>query len=365
MSRNKPVIPLETLVNEYDRMDKVRLFLDQFIDIMLNHRQSGHPGGPRSKAHQLVAMMLTGAMRWDVRNPVAPLADRYVLVAGHCIPLIYAGLAVVNYAMKLRHEWTGDDRFLVRGGPDRILLPEDLLMLRRNKGLPGHAEFEGKTLFVKFNTGPSGHGASPAAGEAVALKQAGCEEVNVFAIEGEGGHSAGTHHETKNSAYGLGLSNLIYIFDWNDYGIDVNPHSSVVHGNPQSWFEPYGFKVDGTENGSEFSGVVPTLYESLFGENPQNAPRCAWFKTIKGRGYGVTGYKSHGAAHKRNSELFWKTKEEFQETYGVAFEGFGEGDPGPEQATDQSRSHLETVCQAMAGDRELVTTAGTYPQPAE
>ncbi len=354
MSRNKPIIPLETLVNEYDRMDKVRLFLDQFIDIMLNHRQSGHPGGPRSKAHQMVAMMLTGAMRWDVRNPVAPLADRYVLVAGHCIPLVYGSLAVVNYAMKLRHEWTGDDRFLIQGGPDRILLPEDLLTLRYNKGLPGHAEFEGKSLFVKFNTGPSGHGAPAAAGEAVALKLAGCEEVNVFAIEGEGGHSAGTHHETKNSAYGLGLSNLIYIFDWNDYGIDVNRHSSVVHGNPESWFKPYGFKVDGTENGSEFSEVVPALYENLFGENPQNAPRCTWFKTIKGRGYGVTGYASHGAAHKRNSELFWKTKAEFQEAYGVTFEGFGEGDPGADKATEQARSHLETVCQAMAGDRQLV-----------
>ena len=153
MSRNKPIVPLETLVNEYDRMDKVRLFFDQFIDIMLNHRQSGHPGGPRSKVHQLVAMMLTGAMRWDVRNPVAPLADRYVLVAGHCIPLVYSALAVMNYAMKLRHQWTGDERFLVQGGPDRILLPEDLLTLRRNKGLPGHAEFEGKSLFVKFNTG--------------------------------------------------------------------------------------------------------------------------------------------------------------------------------------------------------------------
>lgn len=354
MSRNKPIIPLETLVNEYDRMEKVRIFTDQFIDIMLNHRQSGHPGGPRSKVHQLVAMMVTGAMRWDVRNPVAPLGDRYVLVAGHCIPLVYAGLSVVNYAMKLRHQWTGDDRFLIQGGSDRILLPEDLLTLRRNKGLPGHAEFEGKSLFVKFNTGPSGHGAPAAAGAAVALKHAGCEEVNVFAIEGEGGHSAGTHHETKNSAYGLGLSNLIYVFDWNDYGIDAHTHSSVVHGNPESWFKPYGFKVDGTENGSDFSSVVPTFYECLFGENPQNAPRCAWFKTIKGRGYGVTGYKSHGAAHKRNSELFWKTKEEFQQAYDVSFEGFGQGDPGPEKATDQAASHIETVCQAMAGDRQLV-----------
>ena len=31
---------------------------------------------------------------------------------------------------------------------------------------------EGKTLFFKFNTGPSGHGSPAAAGEALALKLA-------------------------------------------------------------------------------------------------------------------------------------------------------------------------------------------------
>ena len=42
---------------------------------------------------------------------------------------------------------------------------------------------EGKTLFFKFNTGPSGHGSPPSAGEAVALKKAGAGSVRVFAFE--------------------------------------------------------------------------------------------------------------------------------------------------------------------------------------
>ena len=46
------------------------------------------------------------------------------------------------------------------------------------------------------------------------------------------------------------------------------------------------------------------------------------FKTRKGRGYHKYDYASHGAAHKRNSELFWKCRADFQEKYGVAFEGF-------------------------------------------
>jgi transketolase len=100
--------------------------------------------------------------------------------------------------------------------------------LRHNGHLAGHAEMEGKTLFFKFNTGPSGHGAPAALGEAMALKHAGAGEVRVFAVEGEGGHTAGSHHEVKNSAFGLGLDNLIYLFDWNDHGIDPsNSRSST------------------------------------------------------------------------------------------------------------------------------------------
>ncbi len=60
-------------------------------------------------------------------------------------------------------------------------------------GLSGHAEMEGKTLFLKFNTGPSGHGSPAAAGEALALKRAGAEGVKVFIFEGEGGSHARRH----------------------------------------------------------------------------------------------------------------------------------------------------------------------------
>jgi transketolase len=197
VSSNEPLFSKETLQQDYAHLDRLRLFIDQYIDIMLNHRQSGHPGGPRAKAHQMVALMATGAMRWDVRDPLLPFADRFVLTAGHCIPLIYAALAVVNHAMELRYQWTGDEKYKVKGDADHILLPDDLLTLRYHGGLPGHAEFAGKTLFIKFNTGPSGHGAPAAAGIALALKHAGCEDVNVFMMEGEGGHTAGAHHETK------------------------------------------------------------------------------------------------------------------------------------------------------------------------
>ena len=67
----------------------------------------------------------------------------------------------------------------------------------------------------------------------MALKLAGAEEVKVFVVEGEGGLTPGASHETRNSAWGLGLDNLVFLLDWNDYGIDDPAISSVVHGTPQ------------------------------------------------------------------------------------------------------------------------------------
>ena len=113
--------------------------------------------------------------------------------------------------------------------------------LRQNGGLPGHAEMQGKTLFFKANTGPTGHGSPFAAGAALALKYSNAKDVKVFAMEGEGGITAGASHETINSAWGLGLGNLVYHLDWNDYGIDSRPISSILYGGPENWFGGHGW----------------------------------------------------------------------------------------------------------------------------
>src|ERR1700682_5766437 len=154
----------------FDDWELIKDVVDEFIDLALNYRQSGHPGGSRSKVHLLLATLLSGAMRWDIRRPWLPFADRFVLSAGHTVPLVYATLAVLNEVLRARAERDPNPAFAFPDDGRWALTWEDLLMLRRRGGLPGHAEMEGKTLFIKFNTGPSGHGQPPSAGEAIALK---------------------------------------------------------------------------------------------------------------------------------------------------------------------------------------------------
>ncbi|MFT7670773.1 MAG: transketolase [Planctomycetota bacterium] len=344
----------EALSTHFGHWKKTGDLIDQCIDLMLNLRQSGHPGGSRSKVPMLVSLTL-GSMRWDVRRPELPFADRFVLVAGHANPAVYGMLAVYNEALRIRYEQTGDERYLVPNANDRQLTWEDLLTLRHRGGLPGHAEMEGKTLFFKFNTGPSGHGAPAALGEAMALKHAGAGDVRVFAMEGEGGHSAGCHHEVKNSAFGLGLDNLIYLMDWNDHGIDNFANSEVAFGSPPEWFTPYGWRTSGTENGEDYGEITKSMLEVIHAESTDKRPGMVWVKTRKGRGYYIYDAPSHGKSHARNSEGFWKCRKDFQDTYGVTFDGFGDtADPGEDATRELSKTWFKTVFDVLRSDQELV-----------
>src|SRR6202035_3039328 len=256
---------LDAAEPDFARYEVIKDLVDECIDLSLNYRQSGHPGGSRSKVHMMLALLLSGAMRWDVLRPWRRFGDRFVLSAGHTVPLVYATLAVLNEAMRARHERTGAAEFAFPDDGRWALTWEQLLKLRRRGGLPGHAEMEGRTLFLKFNTGPSGHGMPPAAGEALSLKLAGADQVKVFVFEGEGGLTPGSAHETKNLAWGLGLDNLVFMVDWNDFGIDPRPASSVVAGTPVDWFAPYGWRVNGTEHGMEWGPVTQNVLEVACG----------------------------------------------------------------------------------------------------
>lgn len=343
------------LARHFPHWEKIGDCIDNFIDVFENYRQSGHPGGSRSKRHMLVTLTLGGFMRWDIRHPEKRFGDRFVLVGGHTVPVIYALLAAYNTALHAKLERTGDVRYAVPEAKRRQLLWRDLLGFRRRGGLAGHAEMEGKTLFLKFNTGPSGHGSPAAAGEAVALKRAGATGVKVFAVDGEGGLTPGAAHETKNSAWGLGLDNLHYLIDWNDYGIDSMAISDVVPGNPISWFAPYGFRIHGAEQGSDYAAVTRAFLETLETPNPDRVPNMTWFKTVKGRGYGVTGYKAHGTPHKLNSDLFWQGRQEFADKYGVSWHGFGQPAPSdPAELLAQFTANLRVIADTITSDDALV-----------
>ena len=343
------------LKQSYHHWETTKDLIDQCIDITLNLSQSGHPGGSRSKVHGMLITLLSGAMRWDIRDASKRFSDRFVLVAGHDNPMVYATLAILNESLRIKYQQTQDSKYLVKNAEEFQLVWEDLLTLRKNKGLPGHAEMEGKTLFFKFNTGPSGHGSPPAAGEALAHKLAGTDEVKVFAFEGEGGLSTGATHETLNSSWGLGLGNIVYYIDWNDYGIDSRPFSSIVNSTPKQLFETSGWHVEGTDDNEDWGSFTEAYYDLLVENAKSDVPKMIYAKSRKGRGYHIFDEKSHGVPHKRNSELFWKTKDDFAKKYDISFDSFGEDAAETrEEQVEQATSYFKTVVSVMQDNQELV-----------
>ena len=343
------------LKDEFQYWEITKDLIDQCIDIMLNLRQSGHPGGSRSKVHSMVVTLLSGAMRWDIREAGKRFADRFILVAGHCNPVVYATLAVLNESLRIKYNQTKNNKYLNFKGEDFQLVWEDLLTLRQNGGLPGHAEMEGKTLFFKANTGPSGHGSPFAAGAALALKFSKASDVKVFAFEGEGGFTTGASHETINSAWGLGLGNLVYFLDWNDYGIDSRPFSSIMYGNPHDWFGSHGWHVEGVDDGEDWEQLTKAYYKLLIENHQPDVPKIIYGKTRKGRGYFVYDEKSHGAAHKRNSSLFWKTKRKFFDKYSIKYHNLGEEAKNSwEGQIEQAKGLFEAIFSVMRENQDYV-----------
>jgi len=127
----------------FDRWEKTKDMIDQLIDIILNYRQSGHPGGSRSKVHIFLATLLSGVMRWDIRDATRRFSDRFILGAGHTIPLVYCTLAVLNEALRIKFQQTCDSRYQIRDAENRALYWEHLLRFRHRGGLSGHAEMQG------------------------------------------------------------------------------------------------------------------------------------------------------------------------------------------------------------------------------
>ncbi len=336
----------------FKHWEKIKDVIDQLIDLMLNYRQSGHPGGSRSKVYAMVTTLLSGAMRWDIRHPEKPFGDRFILSAGHTVPLVYASLCVLGDALRTKYTQTRDSRYYIP--TDRIVVWEDIVNFRRRHGLPGHAEMSDKTLFLKANTGPSGHGIPVAVGEALALKKAGLGDVKVFAFEGEGGLSAGASHESKNSAWGLGLSNLVFYLDWNNFGIDDQPIDSVIAGNPDTWFRSYGWRTFGTLNGEDWEDVTRIILNAASPDNPEGVPSLAWSKNRKGRGYHKFDNHSHGAPHKTNSELFWQCRKDFSDKYQVEWVGFGSPAGSETELKDQLLANLNVALDVIRNDPECL-----------
>ena len=108
-------------------------------------------------------------------------------------------------------------------------------------------------------------------------------EVKVFAIEGEGGLTPGASHETRNTAWGLGLDNLVFLVDWNDFGID--DHADLLGGprHARRLVRAVRLAGDGHRAGHRVGpDVTRTVLEASRGDNPEGVPSMRLVQDAQG-----------------------------------------------------------------------------------
>ena len=360
---------------DYDRgrFDDVAFLTAMNLCLLGNYAQTGHFGGPLAYTPYNVACHLAGpdlgGLRYDIREPKFPYADKFMLAGGHCIPTCYSLWMILYEALQRQYEATGDDRFAV--DPAVAFLAVDALGFRRGAGalrtlladhgltdhplfrqargrgiraLSGHAESIDATNDV--NGGPSGIGIATAAGKALFWDYVGAgPDPKVMALEGEFAMTEGHAQELKNIALAQQVGKRLRILlSLNNAGIDdtliggvVKPHYAD-YDIAQQWVS-WGWNVFSVDDGNDFDQVMAALKTMEDWPADDRRPMIlvggtvkGWWPAAEAGSIGgreqIVSYPSHPYTLSMNGDYFVTLAESFERRYGVEFAGIRDGVPG-------------------------------------
>ena len=380
---------------DYDRerFDDVAFLTAMNLCLMGNYAQTGHFGGPLAYTPYNVACHLAGpalgGLRYDLREPKFPYADKFMLAGGHCIPTCYSLWMILYEALRRQHSATGDERFFC--DPNVAILPIDALGFRRGAGalesllqsngltdhalftdakgrgiraLSGHAESIDVTNDV--NGGPSGIGVATAAGKAVFWDYVGASsDLKVMALEGEFALTEGHAQELKNIALSQQVGKrLRVLLSENNAGIDDTLVGGVIKSKytgydiAQQWVS-WGWNVFAVDDGNDFDQVIAAFKVMEEWPDDDRRPMLLVGPTTKGWWPAVRdgkvsdqdqliSYPSHPYAFKMNGDYFVALAETFERKYGVTFEGIRDGVPASDaERLVQFKTNVDIVMSVM------------------
>ena len=343
---------------ELNALNKLDVMYRSLCAILYNFAQTGHPGGSISSG-KIVQNLLFNQMAYNFKNPDEESSDIISYAAGHKALGMYALWALRNEIVKTyAPEMLADEKRQIRF--------EDLLGFRKSpksnsklfkkfnaKSLDGHPE--PLTPFVKLATGASGVGFGASVGLALGAALTYPQNTpKVHVLEGEGGLTAGRCAEAMAIASRAGLDNLIVHLDWNQASIDSDKVTAengtpgdYVAWEPSELFYLNGFNIIYVKEGLNFAQIYAA---QKFAETLNNGlPTAIIYRTIKGWHYGLEGKASHGGGHKLCSPEFYKTMEEFENTFGVKIPHLCEG----QEIEDCFYENLLTLRKVIDSNKDL------------
>lgn len=403
-----------------ERFEDVGFLTSMMLVILGNYAQTGHFGGPLSYTPANVALHLggpkNGGISYDIRDPKHPLADKFMLTGGHCIPTCYALWMILYEAMQKEFEATGDERY--KCPANEAILAIDALGFRRSPGaletllkehgledhelfkqaklrgiraLMGHSETTDATNDV--NGGPSGVGVATSAGKAMFWDFVGAPENHgpkVVAFEGEFAFTEGHAQELKTIALAQQVGKRLRLFfSYNNAGIDdaliggVIPDKYGAQYDIANQFQSYGWNVFTLADGASYADLLGVFRQMEEWPADDRRPMVVVAHTVKGwwpaaadgqiEGSGakqLIGYPSHPYAFAMNSDYFRALAGSFERRYGVKFEGIHDGAPkGERERLIQFKTNVDVAMSVLQKKglgkwiaERLLDIAGTLPR---
>jgi transketolase len=243
---------------------------------------SGHPSTAASLGH-IVTVLMFSSMRWSPDYPDYPTSDRLVLSEGHAVPIVYAACAKLG----------------VKIGKDpenrRAMTVADAMKLREaNSEIDGHPNPMEGFPFFDAATGSLGQGLSVAAGLGCAARLDGLDK-RIYCIIGDGESREGQIAEALDYIIDHKLSNVLPIFNCNEYGQADRTSKQQSAAVMAAKLEAFNYKV------VTIDGHNPKEIKAAFDEfakisnDPNAQPMAVVAKTVKGWGTTVmSGAGWHG-----------------------------------------------------------------------
>lgn len=265
---------LEKLANE------IRI---QIINQVYN-ANSGHPGGSLSST-DILTVLYFNQMNINEKEPQSPLRDRFVLSKGHCVPALYATLAIRGFIKE-----------------------EELTKFRKIDGLlQGHPD-KNKVPGIDMSTGSLGQGLSVANGMAISSKM-NHEGYRVYCLLGDGEIEEGQVWEAAMTASKYKLDNLCVVVDSNNLQIDGTVEEVKGLDNIEGKFKNFGFNTI-VVNGHDMQQLIDSFETAKL---TKGKPTVIIAKTVKGKGVSFMEGKAEWHGKAPNEEQYKQAIKELKE----------------------------------------------------
>lgn len=255
--------------------------------------QSGHPGGSLSIA-DAVAYLYFHELRVDPSRPDWEDRDRFVLSKGHCVPAVYAALALKGY---FPTDWLKGFRHI-----DSLL-----------QGHPNMLDVPG----LDMSTGSLGQGISAACGMALSAKIFG-KAYRTYAILGDGELEEGEVWEAAMFAAHYKLDNLVAFVDFNGLQIDGQVTDIMSPLPIAGKFREFGWHV--VEISAHDLDAIDAAY--TLAKTVQDKPTMIVARSVKGKGVSFMENMAswHGTAP--NKEQYEQAMKELNEAQAKLEAGY-------------------------------------------